>query len=237
MYPSVSIIIPVYNEIATLDQLIGRVRSVPIEKEILLIDDGSTDGSRERIRELTVDENTYAFFHDVNRGKGASLRTGFAAATGDVVVVQDADLEYNPEELDKLLTPIESGQADVVYGTRFVGGDSHRVLYYWHSLGNRFLTLLSNLFTNLNLTDIEVCYKAFRSEVIHGLELRENRFGFEPEIDAKISRYQKTDGKQLRIFEVGISYAGRTYQEGKKIGWRDGVAAIWCILKYNLWAR
>ena len=160
-----------------------------------------------------------------------------SAATGDVIVVQNADLEYDPQELDKILAPIELGQADVVYGSRFVGGESHRVLYFWHSLGNRFLTLLSNLFTNLNLTDIEVCYKAFRSEIIHGLELRENRFGFEPEITAKISRYKKTDGNRLRIFEVGISYAGRTYQEGKKIGWRDGASTIWCILKYNLWAR
>jgi len=233
----VSVVVPIYNEVGTLGELVKRLQRLPGNLEILLVDDGSTDGSREQIKEFSSADNIQVFFHDVNRGKGASLRTGFSAATGDVIVVQDADLEYDPQELDKLLAPIELGQADVVYGSRFVGGESHRVLYFWHSLGNRFLTLLSNLFTNLNLTDIEVCYKAFRSEVIHGLELRENRFGFEPEVTAKISRYQKTDGNRLRIFEVGISYAGRTYQEGKKIGWRDGVSTIWCILKYNLWAR
>ena len=231
-----SVVIPVYNALATIERLLAKVASVDVEKELVIIDDNSSDGTREVLLRMTQSDHI-VIFHDTNQGKGAALRTGFNHARGDYVIVQDADLEYDPQELAKLLVPIESGQADVVYGSRFVGGESHRGLYFWHSLGNRFLTLLSNLFTNLNLTDIEVCYKAFRREVIQGLELRENRFGFEPEITAKISRYQKTDGNRLRIFEVGISYAGRTYQEGKKIGWRDGVSTIWCILKYNLWAR
>jgi glycosyltransferase involved in cell wall biosynthesis len=208
-----------------------------MELEIILVDDGSTDGSREQIRQLTSAENIQAFFHGVNRGKGASLRTGFSASTGDVIVVQDADLEYYPVELTKLVAPIESGRADVVYGSRFRGTDPVSVALYWHSLGNRFLTFLSNVFTDLYLTDMEVCYKAFRREVIQGLELREDRFGFEPEVTAKIAQYRRIDGSRLRIFEIGISYSGRTYKEGKKIGWRDGVSAVWCILKYNLWAR
>jgi len=232
-----SVIIPVYNEIGTLEKLVERVQSVPIEKEILLIDDASTDGSGERIAKLADAENIQAFFHEENRGKGAALRTALSAAKGNIVLVQDADLEYDPLEYHKLMRPIEIGQADVVYGSRFAGGESHRVLFFWHSLGNQVLTLLSNLFTNLNLTDMAVCYKAFRREIIQDLKLRENRFGFEPEVTARIAHYQGTDGRRLRVYEVGVSYAGRTYEDGKKIGWRDGLLFLWCILKYNLWAR
>ena len=229
--------IPVYNEISTLDEIVRRVQEVSIEKEILLVDDHSTDGSRERVLELSKVQNIRVFLHDSNQGKGAALRTGFAAADGEIILVQDADLEYDPVDYLKIVQPIESGMADVVYGSRFVGGDMHRVLYFWHSLGNRVLTLMSNLFTNLNITDMEVCYKAFRREVIQSLHLEENRFGFEPEVTAKIARSRDDMGRPLRVYEVGISYAGRTYEEGKKIGWRDGIWALWCILKYNLWAR
>ena len=182
-------------------------------------------------------QNIRVFLHDSNQGKGAALRTGFAAADGEIILVQDADLEYDPVDYLKIVQPIESGMADVVYGSRFVGGDMHRVLYFWHSLGNRVLTLISNLFTNLNITDMEVCYKAFRREVIQNLHLEEDHFGFEPEVTAKIARSRDDMGRPLRVYEVGISYAGRTYEEGKKIGWRDGIWALWCILKYNLWAR
>jgi glycosyltransferase involved in cell wall biosynthesis len=224
-----SVVIPVYNEAATIRALIDRVRAVPtaIAKEIVVVDDCSTDGTAAVLAPLTIEPDITVLFHHVNQGKGAALRTGFAAATGDVVIIQDADLEYDPNEYPKLLEPILDGRADVVYGSRFAGGECHRVLYFWHSLGNRFLTLLSNAFTNLNLTDMETCYKAFRGDVITSIRIEENRFGFEPEITAKIAE------RRCRVYEVGISYSGRTYEEGKKIGWRDGFRAIWCIVKYR----
>ena len=230
----VSIVIPVFNEMRTLEQVIKRVQTVSVEKEIILVDDYSNDGSRELVQSLGEQPNVRAVLHDYNQGKGAALRSGFAAATGDVVRIQDADLEYDPKDYPKLLGPIVANDADVVYGSRFAGGETHRVLYFWHSMGNRFLTLLSNMMTNLNLTDMEVCYKVFRREIIQSIDLKENRFGFEPEVTARLARFRKPDGSRLKIFEVGISYAGRTYEEGKKIGWRDGVRAIWCIIRYNL---
>ena len=230
----VSVVIPVFNEMRTLERVIKRVQAVPVEKEIILVDDYSNDGSRERVQSLGEQPNVRAVLHDYNQGKGAALRSGFAAATGDVVLIQDADLEYDPNDYPKLLGPIVENHADVVYGSRFAGGETHRVLYFWHSVGNRFLTLLSNMMTNLNLTDMEVCYKVFRREIIQSIDLKENRFGFEPEVTARLARFRKPDGSRLKIFEVGISYAGRTYDEGKKIGWRDGVRAIWCIIRYNL---
>ena len=230
----VSVVIPVFNEMRTLEQVIKRVQAAPVEKEIILVDDYSNDGSRERVQSLGEQPNVRAVLHDYNQGKGAALRSGFAAATGDVVLIQDADLEYDPNDYPKLLGPIVANEADVVYGSRFAGGETHRVLYFWHSMGNRFLTLLSNMMTNFNLTDMEVCYKVFRREIIQSIDLKENRFGFEPEVTARLARFRKPDGSRLKIFEVGISYAGRTYEEGKKIGWRDGVRAIWCIIRYNL---
>ncbi|XXK28518.1 glycosyltransferase family 2 protein [Arenicellales bacterium nBUS_45] len=230
----VSVVIPVFNEMRTLEQVIKRVQAAPVEKEIILVDDYSNDGSRERVQSLGEQPNVRAVLHDYNKGKGAALRSGFAAATGDVVLIQDADLEYDPNDYPKLLGPIVANDADVVYGSRFAGGETHRVLYFWHSVGNRFLTLLSNMMSNLNLTDMEVCYKVFRREIIQSIDLKENRFGFEPEVTARLARFRKPDGSRLKIFEVGISYAGRTYEEGKKIGWRDGVRAIWCIIRYNL---
>jgi len=230
----VSVVIPVFNEMRTLEQVIKRVQTVSVEKEIILVDDYSNDGSRELVQSLGEQPNVRAVLHDYNQGKGAALRSGFAAATGDVVLIQDADLEYDPNDYPKLLGPIVANDADVVYGSRFAGGETHRVLYFWHSMGNRFLTLLSNMMTNLNLTDMEVCYKVFRREIIQSIDLKENRFGFEPEVTARLARFRKPDGSRLKIFEVGISYAGRTYEEGKKIGWRDGVRAIWCIIRYNL---
>ncbi len=226
-----SVVIPVYNEAATIAQLVERVQSIElpdIEKEIVMVDDFSTDGSRDVLAKLGEQPDITVVMHEYNQGKGAALRTGFAATTGDFVIIQDADLEYNPQEYPKLLEPILDGKADVVYGSRFVGGQSHRVLYFWHSMGNRCLTLMSNMFTDLNLTDMETCYKVFRKEVIDQFTIEEDRFGVEPEMTAKIAKLR------CRIYEVGISYAGRTYEEGKKIGWRDGVRAIWCILKYNL---
>lgn len=224
-----SIVIPIYNEKATVAAILDAVQRVPIDKELVVVNDCSTDGTAEVLNEIApTHPNLKLIHHDQNQGKGAALRTGFAAATGDLVVVQDADLEYDPMELPKLVRPIVEGKADVVFGSRFAGGESHRVLYFWHSVGNRFLTLLSNMFTNLNLTDMEVCYKVFKREIIQGIKIEENRFGFEPEITAKVAKLR------CRIFEVGISYNGRTYEEGKKIGWRDGVRAIWCIVKYNL---
>lgn len=225
-----SIVIPIYNEIDYIATVIQRVQEVDlagIDKELILVDDASTDGTRDLLLSLSGG-NLRVFLQDRNQGKGAALRRGFAEATGDIVLIQDADLEYDPKEYPRLLEPILSGRADVVYGSRFSGGEPHRVLYFWHALGNRFLTLLSNALTNLNLTDMECCYKVFRREIIEKITIEENRFGFEPEVTAKVARLG------CRIFEVGVSYAGRTYAEGKKIGWRDGVRAIWCILKYNL---
>jgi glycosyltransferase involved in cell wall biosynthesis len=227
-----SVVIPVYNEERTLDAILAAVRAVDLEKEIILVDDCSTDGTRGKLKAIAeqpqANGSLKVLYHEVNRGKGAALRTGFAAATGDLVIVQDADLEYDPREYPKLIRPILDGKADVVFGSRFAGGESHRVLYFWHYLGNRFLTLCSNAFTNLNITDMETCYKVFRREIIQQIKIEENRFGFEPEITAKVSKLG------CRIYEVGISYSGRTYEEGKKISWRDGLRAIWCIVKYNL---
>lgn len=227
-----SVIIPVFNELATLESLISKVEAVDLklEKEIVLIDDASTDGTTQLIENNFTTSRFIKKYHQTNQGKGAALRTGFSCATGDIIIIQDADLEYDPEEYPKLLAPILSGKADVVYGSRFMGGDAHRVLYFWHYAGNRFLTLISNIFTNLNLSDMETCYKVFRKSVIERLTITENRFGFEPEITAKIAKLN------CRVYEVGISYSGRTYNEGKKIGWRDGVRAIICIIKYNLFS-
>lgn len=227
--PTLSIVIPCYNEEETIEQLVQRVQDAPIsDKEIIVVDDCSTDRTREILQSSIEAQVSQVLYHPYNQGKGAALRTGFAAATGDMVIVQDADMEYDPAEYVRLIQPIVDGKADVVYGSRFVGGDSHRVLYFWHYVGNKFLTLLSNMFTNINLTDMETCYKVFRREILQQITVREERFGFEPEITAKVARMN------CRIYEVGISYAGRTYQEGKKIGWRDGFRAIWCILKYNV---
>ncbi len=229
--PLLSVVIPCFNEAATILDLLERVRSAPVaSKQIIVVDDGSTDGTRELLQGLRADDLT-VLLHERNRGKGAALATGFAAARGEICIVQDADLEYDPAEYPLVIGPIVQGKADVVFGSRFQGAAPHRVVYFWHRLGNGFLTLLSNMFTDLNLTDMETCYKAFRTEIIQAIRIREQRFGFEPEITAKLAR------RRCRIYEVGISYYGRTYDEGKKIGWRDGVRAIWCILKYNLWAR
>jgi glycosyltransferase involved in cell wall biosynthesis len=223
-----SVVIPVYNEVNTLLPLIERVQRSPVEKEIIVVDDCSTDGTADVLRRASLAPNVRTMFHEANQGKGAALRTGFAAATGEIVIVQDADLEYDPQEYPKLIKPIVDGLADVVFGSRFAGGETHRVLYFWHAIGNHLLTLCSNAFTNLNLTDMETCYKVFRREVLQQIVVEENRFGFEPEITAKVAKLK------VRVFEVGISYAGRTYEEGKKIGWKDGVRALWCIVKYNL---
>ena len=226
-----SIVIPCYNEKETITEIIEAVRKSPIaSKEIIIVDDGSTDGTREILKGLKSPDLNI-IYHSKNQGKGASLRTGFKVATGDICIVQDADLEYDPQEFPLVIKPILDNKADVVFGSRFQNGSAHRVVYFWHSVGNGFLTLLSNIITDLNLTDMETCYKAFRREVIQSIDIKENRFGFEPEITAKIAR------KNLRIYEVGITYYGRTYSEGKKIGWKDGVRAIYCILKYGLVKR
>ena len=224
-----SVIIPVYNEEATIAELISRVHAVDVPKQIIVVDDGSTDGTREVLEGLKGHyENMQVLRQPRNRGKGAALRLGFQHATGDFVLVQDADLEYDPAEYSVLLKPLIEGKADVVYGSRFLTTKEHRVLFFWHSVGNRLLTLISNMLTNLNLTDMETGFKVFRREVIQSITLEQNRFGFEPEVTVKIARMR------LRIYEVGISYYGRTYEEGKKIGWRDGVKALWCILRYTI---
>jgi len=229
-----SIIIPCYNEYKTIEAIIDKVLSVKllnIEKEIIIIDDGSQDQTIQILKEKIEPKVTKVIYKQKNEGKGAAIRTGFENATGDYIIIQDADLEYDPNEYPKLLKPILDGFADVVYGTRFAGGQPHRVLFYWHSKGNKFLTNFSNMFTNLNLSDMETCYKLFKKEVIQSIKIEENRFGFEPEITAKIARLK------CRIYEVGISYYGRTYEEGKKINWKDGLRALYVILKYGLFKR
>jgi len=223
----VSVVIPVYNEIDTIEEILARVDKVPIKKEIIVIDDLSIDGTRERLKKIVADkENVKVIYHNRNKGKGAALRTGFASVTGDIVIIQDADLEYDPNEYPKLLEPISDGRADVVYGSRFIGGP-HRVLFFWHYVGNKLLTLISNALTNLNLTDMETCYKIFKRQILKDINLKSNRFGFEPEFTAKISK------KRLRIYEVPISYSGRTYSEGKKITWKDGFVALCLIFWYR----
>jgi glycosyltransferase involved in cell wall biosynthesis len=224
-----SVVIPCFNERETIKEIVGKVKTASVDEvEIIIVDDASTDGGKELIQKEIEPIVTRVIYHPRNMGKGAALRSGFKEATGDIVVVQDADLEYNPREYPNLMDPIISGNADVVFGSRFLGGNPHRVVYFWHMVGNRFLTLVSNMLTNINLTDMETCYKMFRREVIQSITIEENRFGFEPEITAKVAK------GGWRIYEVGISYYGRTYAEGKKIGWRDGLRAIYSILKYNI---
>jgi glycosyltransferase involved in cell wall biosynthesis len=233
-----SIIIPCYNEERTVHLILDKIRNVEldrnIQKELILVDDCSRDKTPEIIRAYFLkypDVDYKLFVHDANKGKGAAIHTGIEKASGELTIIQDADLEYDPHEYNLLMQPVLDGFADVVFGSRFMGGNPHRILFFWHSLGNKFLTTISNVFTNLNLTDMETCYKLFRTDILKSLDLKEKRFGFEPEVTAKISR------AHARIYEVGISYYGRTYEEGKKIGWKDGFRAIWCIFKYNLWAK
>ena len=234
-----SIVIPCFNEERTIHLILDRIKEVSLlngmDKELIIVNDCSTDDSRgaiERYRENNPEMDIQYFEHEVNQGKGAALHTGISKAKGEYLLIQDADLEYDPREYNDLLRPMIEGNADVVYGSRFMGSNPHRILFFWHTIGNKFLTTLSNMLTNLNLTDMETCYKLFRTSIIQSIPLREKRFGFEPEVTAKISRIPK-----IRIYEVGISYYGRTYEEGKKIGWRDGFRAIYCILKYNIWKR
>lgn len=231
-FKKLSIVMPVFNEEAFLRESVQRVLDADIgavSKELVIVDDASTDGSRAIVEQLAKDHDTItAQYHSENRGKGASLRTGFACCTGSWVIVQDADLEYDPNEIPLLLAPVLAGNADVVYGSRFQTGQSRRVMYFWHSVGNQLLTLASNMFSNLNLTDMETCYKLISRDILEGITIQENRFGFEPEITAKIAK------SKCRIYEVGISYYGRTYQEGKKVGWKDGVRAMYCVIRYNL---
>lgn len=238
-FNTLSIIIPCFNEEKTVHLILDKVRKVElknnIRKELIVVNDCSRDQTSVAIENYfkQYPEIPYKLYnHEVNMGKGAAIHTGIAKATGDYLIIQDADLEYNPEEFNLLIQPVLDGFADIVFGSRFMGGNPHRILFFWHSIGNKFLTGISNAFTNLNLTDMETCYKLFRTDIIQNINLREKRFGFEPEVTAKISRVKKA-----RIYEVGISYYGRTYEEGKKIGWKDGFRAIWCILKYNIWAR
>lgn len=239
MSKTLSIVIPAYNEGATIHRILDLVKEVTlingIEKEVIIVNDCSKDNTEESImayKQANPDLPISYYKHEVNKGKGAALHTGIEYAKGDYVIIQDADLEYDPQEYNLLLKPIEQGFADVVYGSRFMGGNPHRILFFWHSLGNGMLTFMSNMFTNLNLTDMETCYKLFKREIVQGVKLEEKRFGFEPEVTAKISRIPN-----IRIYEVGISYYGRTYEEGKKIGWKDGFRAIYCILKYNLFKK
>jgi len=224
-----TVVIPCYNELETIETIVAAVRQSGYpDKEIIVVDDCSRDGTREKLQSVIEPQVDKVIYHEVNQGKGAAIRSGIRHASGDIVIIQDADLEYDPNEYGKIVAPIVSGKADVVFGSRFMGSDAHRVVYFWHRIGNGLLTLMSNIFTNLNLTDMETCYKAFRREIIQSIDIEENRFGFEPEITAKLAK------KRCAIYEVGISYYGRTYEEGKKIGWRDGFSAIRCILKYNL---
>ncbi len=239
MIRKLSIVIPAYNEGKTIHLILNKIKAVELtgslEKEVIIINDCSKDNTEESIKKYQAenpDMNLQYFKHEVNKGKGAALHTGIRCATGELIIIQDADLEYDPKEYNVLLQPVLDGFADVVYGSRFMGGKPHRILFFWHSIGNQFLTFVSNMFTNLNLTDMETCYKLFRTDMVHSLQLKETRFGFEPEVTAKISRI-----KDVRIYEVGISYYGRTYAEGKKINWKDGVRAIYCILKYNIFSR
>ena len=224
--PCLTVVVPCYNEEATIETLLGQVLESPWVAEVVVVDDGSRDRSRQILAGI-ANPRVRVILHEMNQGKGAALRTGFQHATSDFIIVQDADLEYDPAEYATVLEPLLTNRADVVFGSRFLSGRPHRVLYFWHSMGNKFLTLMSNMFTDLNLTDMETCYKCFRREVIQSIDIEENRFGFEPEITAKLAR------GRWRIYEVGISYSGRTYDEGKKIGWRDGVRAVYCIVRYS----